>query len=71
MHFSKSYVWKIAFIKMDTNTVIIITEKMEQNLRYFNLKFLFKFFYSLVTSQNIELWDWKLFIVTSSFSYFD
>ena len=27
---------------MDINTAIIIIEKMQQNLRYFNLKFLFK-----------------------------
>ena len=30
---------------MDINTVIIIIEKMQQNLRYFNLNFLFKFDY--------------------------
>ena len=40
MHFiSKLYVWKIAFINMDINTVIIIIEKMQQNLRYFNIFF--------------------------------
>ena len=32
---------------MDVNTVIIIIEKMQQNLRYFNLKFFFKFDYPL------------------------
>ena len=32
---------------MDINTAIIIIEKMQQNLRYFNLKFLFKFDYPL------------------------
>ena len=47
MHFSKLYVWKIAFINMDNNTVIIIIEKMRQNLSFFNLKFLFKFDYPL------------------------
>ena len=36
---------KIAFIDMAINTVIIIIEKMQQNLRYFDLKFLFKFNY--------------------------
>ena len=36
MHFSKLYVWKTAFINMDINTVIIIIEKMQQNLKYFN-----------------------------------
>ena len=30
---------------MDINTVIIIIEKMQQNLRYFNVKFLLKFDY--------------------------
>ena len=48
MHFfSKLYVWIIAFINMDINTAIIIIEKMQQNLRYFNLNFLFKFDYLL------------------------
>ena len=32
---------------MDINTVIIIIEKMQQNLRYLNLIFLFKFDYPL------------------------
>ena len=34
---------------MDINTVIIIIEKkkMQQNLRYFNLNFLFEFDYTL------------------------
>ena len=32
---------------MDINNVIIIIEKMQQNLRYFNLNFLFKFDYPL------------------------
>ena len=32
---------------MDINTAIIIIEKMQQNLRYFNLKFSFKFDYPL------------------------
>ena len=36
---SKLYIWKIAFIHMDIITVIIIIEEMQQNLRYFNLKF--------------------------------
>ena len=47
MHFFKLYVWNIAFINMDINTAIIIIEKMQQNLRYFNLKFSFKFDYPL------------------------
>ena len=32
---------------MDINTAIIIIEKMQQNLKYFNLKFSFKFDYPL------------------------
>ena len=32
---------------MDINTVIIIIEKMQQKLRYFNLKILFKLDYPL------------------------
>ena len=48
MHFFLSYMYKkIAFINMDINTVIIIVEKMQQNLRYFNLKILFQFDYTL------------------------
>ena len=47
MHFSKLYVWQIAFINIDINIVIIIIENMRQNLRYFNLKFLFNFDYPL------------------------
>ena len=40
MHFfSKLYVWKIAFINMDINTIIIIIEKMQQNLGYFDWSF--------------------------------
>ena len=45
--FSKLYVRKIAFINMDINTVISIIEKMQQNLRHFNLIFLLKFDYPL------------------------
>ena len=40
---------------MNIDPVIILIEKMQQNLRYFNLKVLFKL--PLVTSQNIALWD--------------
>ena len=32
---------------MDINTVIIIIEKMQQNLKYFNLDYSFKFNYPL------------------------
>ena len=32
---------------MDISNVIITIEKMQQNLKYFNLKFLFKFNYPL------------------------
>ena len=32
---------------MDINTIIIIIEQMQQNLRYFDLIFLFKFDYPL------------------------
>ena len=45
--FPKLYEWKIAFINMDVNTVLIIIEKKQQNLRYFNLIFLFKLKYPL------------------------
>ena len=58
---------------MDINTVIIIIEKKKKkNATEFKI-FQFKIFVlirlHLVTSQNIALWDLKLFIVTSSFSY--
>ena len=38
MHFSKLYVWNIAFINMDINTAIIIIEQMRQNFEVFQFK---------------------------------
>ena len=55
---------------MDTNTVIIVIEKMQQNLKYFNLKILFKFDYPLWHHRILHL-GLKTIIVTSSFPYFN
>ena len=38
---------KYCFHQYEINTAIIIIEKMQQNLRHFNLKFLLKFDYPL------------------------
>ena len=42
---------KIAFINMDINTVITMIEKMQQNLRDFNLNVLLKFEHPLCITE--------------------
>ena len=52
---------------MDINTVIITVEKMQQDLRYFSLKFLFKF--EIENYSNIKFFIFQLICILTKINF--